>query len=743
MPRGIVRSLRLCDLTILWVSENSSAWFGCPPDQLLDQPVAKILGLEGEALLRDVVAREPVDRNPLYLFTLPSPVGGEPLNVSVHTIDGVVVLEFEATGRGEGQQSEPDYYALVKKSVVRLQGAKTLKEFCQVVTEEVRALTALDRVMVYKFHADAHGEVIAESRRADLPSWLGLHYPAEDIPKPAREVFKKIWIRPLPDAKAPVMELVPLANPDTGKPLTMTHCALRGASVMYTEYLQNMRVAASLTMPILREGELWGLIACHHYTATRFPYQVRAAAEFLAQVVSLQLKSAEDREHYLYQLKMEGVHSQLIAVAAQEGGLVAMTDGKPNLLDGMDVGGAALYHRDRWWRVGRTPTEAQLEALNIWLDTRHEFDSPTRPVYVTDSLSRDYPEGDAFADVGSGVLAVPLSRTRKNLMIWFRPETIQTVNWAGNPHDKPTVPGPHGPRLTPRTSFELFVESVQQRSFPWGTVEIEAALHLRVLVMELVVSRAERLASLNADLARSNEELDAFAYVASHDLKEPLRGISKYAHQLLEDAQSLSAEHRTKLEGLMRLTLRMDSLLDSLLHFSRVGRAGLELKETNLNEVLEEALEIVAARQEEAHTDMVIPRPLPTAQCDRIRVREIFTNLLSNALKYNNKPRRRIEVGFFAPGESGECPNAPQECQRHTIYYVRDNGIGIDQRHYAQVFAMFKRLHGRTEYGGGAGAGLAIVKKLVERHRGCVWLDSALGEGSTFFFTLPCQKGGQ
>lgn len=733
---GALLVVRPTDLVIRQASENTAAWLGRAPNELLDRPIATIVGREREARLCEFLAHEPVERNPLYVFTLPASAGVGPLDVSVHTADGVAILEFEATDRGEGRP-EPDYYALVKKSVTRLQAANTLTAFCRLVADEVRGLTGLDRVMIYRFHADGHGEVFAESKRADLSPWLGQHYPAEDVPKPAREVFKRIWIRPVPDVSAPLAELVPLANPDTGKPLTMTYCALRGASIMYTEYLLNMKVSAALTMPILSNGELWGLIACHHYTPTSFPYQVRAAGEFVAQVVSLRLKAAEDREDLLYRLKLGGVHGQLIAQAAQEGGLAAMTDGSPNLLDGMDAGGAALYHRDRWWRVGRTPTEVQLQALKTWLDARPEFDSPSRPVYATDSLVRDYPEAAAYADVASGILAVPVSRARQNLMLWFRPETIQTVNWGGNPHDKPTVAGSNGPRLTPRTSFELFVESVRQRSLPWKSVELDAALLLRLLVMELVVSRAERLAELNADLSRSNEELDAFAYVASHDLKEPLRGISKYAHQLLEDAATLSEEQRRRVEGLMRLTLRMDSLLDSLLHFSRVGRLNLDYQQTDLNEMVQEALEIVAARRGEVHTDIVIPRPLPTVRCDPARVREVFVNLLSNALKYNDKPRRRIEVGFLASVETGDRSAAPDGCERDTIYYVRDNGIGIEKKHLTQVFQLFKRLHGRDEFGGGVGSGLTIVKKLVERHHGCVWVNSTLGQGSTFYFTLP------
>lgn len=733
---GALLVLRRDDLRILQASENTSQHLGEAAAQLLGHPVGRVVGAAGEVRLRAMLARDDLDRGAAYAFTVPARPGARPLDVCVHTSQGVAVLEFEATDR-DGESTAGDCFERLKSAVSRLQNASTVQAFCQRVTDEVRGLTALDRVMVYRFHADLHGEVIAESRRDGLAPWLGLHYPADDIPLPAREIFKRIWIRPLPDAAGPLVELLPLANPDTGRALDMSHCALRGASVMYTEYLANMGVAASLTMPILRDGELWGLIACHHDTPTHFPYQVRAACELLAQVASIQLKSAEQAEQLTYRLKLEHVHQQLVARSARQGDLLALTAHQPSLLDAIDSGGAALYHMNRWWCVGRVPEAAQLDELAAWLYEQPELESAARPVFSTDAWARVCPAAVGLEDIASGVLAAALSRNRRGLLLWFRPETMQTVNWAGNPRDEPAVAGRQGRRLTPRASFELFVESVRGRSLPWSGIEIDAALRLRLLVMELVITRAERLADLNADLTRSNEELDAFAYVASHDLKEPLRGIHRYAHQLLESVEAVDGDNRRRVENLMRLTVRMDSLLDSLLHFSRVGRMELELEDADLNAVLEEAVEMIGARRPESRCSVDIPRPLPNARCDPVRVREIFSNLLTNSIKYTQKADARIEVGYLAADEPAPRPHAPAETAGQVIFYVKDDGIGIERRHHEQVFRMFKRMHGRDDYGGGVGAGLTIVQKLVQRHGGRVWLESSLGLGTTFYFTLP------
>ena len=507
---GALLVLRVDGLTILQASENTAAVLGTPAAELLDQPVAMLFGATHAARLRELLSQGGLEGNATPVFTWPAQAGRGAMNASLHTAQGLALLELEPA-LDEDAPADGAALSRLGAAVTRLQAVHGVRNFCQQVTQEVRLLTGLDRVMVFRFHPDQHGEVLAESRREDLAPWLGLHYPESDIPQPAREMFQHIWIRPVPDATGALAEMLPLTNPDTAAPLDMSHCALRGASVMCTEYLTNMGVAASLTMALRVQGGLWGLIACHHQTPTAFPQTLRAACELLAQVVSLQLKSAEQNELLAYRLRMESVHQQLVARAALDGDMTALVDHRPGLLGAIDAGGVALFHHHRWWCAGQTPDHPALDALAAWLLQQPEYNAPVGPVFATDSLATRYSAGAELATVASGVLAMPLSRLRADVIIWFRPQTLQTVHWAGNPMDKPVVPGPHGMRLTPRGSFDLFVESVHLRALPWSNAELDAAAQLRLLVLDLVVTRGERLAEMNQDLTRSNEELDAFA----------------------------------------------------------------------------------------------------------------------------------------------------------------------------------------------------------------------------------------
>ncbi|MGR3316967.1 MAG: ATP-binding protein [Candidatus Anammoxibacter sp.] len=236
----------------------------------------------------------------------------------------------------------------------------------------------------------------------------------------------------------------------------------------------------------------------------------------------------------------------------------------------------------------------------------------------------------------------------------------------------------------------------------------------------------QNLQKRSNELEESNRELDDFAFIASHDLKEPLRGIHNYASFLIEDyGDKIDEDGKKKLLTLKKLAQRLEALINDLLYFSRVGRSHGAYQETNLNHVLDEVLEMLQVRIKDMGIDVRRRDTLPTVFCDRSKIKDIFFNLITNAMKYNNKDEKWIAIGV----DKSKHRNI-------NTFYVNDNGIGIREKHIESIFKIFKRLHGRDKFGGGTGAGLTIVKKIVEQHGGKIWVESTVGEGTTFYFTL-------
>lgn len=718
-PFGVLLALRPSDRTVLQVSDNTVEWLGRPPESLLGQTLAQVVGAEGDALLAEAVAQQEIGHLPRYLFTFQSPHGR--LDALAHQHDGMILIEAEAAGEPAlGFHS----YSEVNRIAGSLQRTGSLYEFCDTLAHEVRGLTGLDRVMIYRFHEDLSGEVFAEAKRDDLHSYYTLRYPSEDIPHPAREIFRKIWVRPLPAVNYQQSELVPLLNPDTGHPLDMTHCFLRGASVMYTDYLRNMGVEMALTLSIVVDGQLWGLVACHHMTPKIVPWATRAACELLAQMASLQLRAVEHVEHADYRAAMDQASRDLIARMLNEDKTTSqILDGTPDAMDFIESTGTAVFEQGEWTLHGETPTIPQLGLLAEWVQDTCADAPYGAEIFHTHALAERFPLAKDYTAVASGLLAAPISRGGKDLILWFRAEVTKQVNWAGDPYSKLVESSPHGDRLMPRSSFALWQESVRGQSMPWHDVEVAAARRLRLEIIEAVAARTQRVMLQNKELSVSNEELDAFAYVTSHDLREPLRGIYHYAYHLRESAlKREDAESVEQAERLNRLVKRMDGLIESLLHFSRVGRVTLEQDLVDMEPMIEETLDILHARIQETRPNIRVVSPLPSAKCDAMRIREIWTNLINNALKYGGE-RPVVEIGSSVTN-------------RGLAYFVRDYGMGIAEADQKIIFELFKRLHAKDEFGGGVGAGLAIVKKIVERHGGSIWVESKIDEGSTFYFTL-------
>jgi two-component system, chemotaxis family, sensor kinase Cph1 len=722
LPHGFLLTLREPEFTIVQASQNAGAVFNVETGVLLGQELTSLMDPAQAESIREKSQRDPLEGAPTRVATFQ--LQGKHWNVLAHRCDQVLFLEFEPRSI-QNEQSVSDLFSELRGAIAKIQNAKSSQEFLDLTVRRIRAFTGFDRVMAYKFLQDGSGWVRSESVIEGQTPYVGLHFPPSDIPAPAKRLFSLSWLRHQPDIHYTPVPMVPENNPLTGGPLDMSYAVLRSVSVMYTGYLKNMGTDASMVMTLLKNGQLWGLIACHHHSGPKHvPYEVRAACEFLANIVSLLISEKEDLEFSDYKRKLKNTQSALVEAMSKSGEFAdTLAGGSPNLLDFLQAEGAAIANDGKISLLGITPNEEQVRALVEWMSV-HTLDE----VFATDSLVPLFPEAADFREVASGVLAIRFAATKKDYLLWFRPEALRTVKWAGDPH-KPVDISDDGQRLLPRTSFALWKESVQLKSAPWLEFEVQAARELRIAILEIILRQSEKLGELYKSLERSHMELDAFAYVASHDLKEPLRGIHNYSRFLLEDcAEKLRPEDIEKLRAMARLTQRMEDLLDSLLHYSRVSRSELRLKRCDLNKIVSDVLDLLSVRVAESQTDIRIPRKLPSIETDEGSTREVFSNLLSNALKYNDKTEKWIEIGFE---ERDESP---------TVLFVRDNGIGIEPEHMDSIFMIFRRLHAPKEFGGGTGAGLTIARKIVERHGGRMWVESSPGEGSTFYFTMTAAE---
>jgi two-component system, chemotaxis family, sensor kinase Cph1 len=718
---GALLVLRPGDLAILQASENTSELLGAAPAELLGVPVAVALGADAAARLEEALERQGLERNPLHVLTLPPDSRRPPLAVTMHTLAGSIIVELEP--EVEPPSEAPDHYRLLRETLGRIHATDSLLELSELAAQEIRAMTGFDRVMIYRFHPDGSGEVIAESCPDTLPSWLGLRYPAADIPEPARDIYRRSWVRCVADVAGGLAELVPLVNPETGRPLEMIHCALRGASVMYTEYLANIHVHASMTMSIRRDEHLWGMIACHHHAGPRpVSFAMRAACEVLAKVFSLLHHAAEQREELDHRLCLDSFHERLLERAHSPGGgplaLSSMLEGEPSLLDGISAEGVALLQEGVWSRNGTTPNEAHLDVLAQWLEERQNSGSEDR-VYASDSLVREHAPAAAYEDRAAGMLAFSIRQPQRIVVAWFRPETVRTVRWRGNPYEKPRITGPHGERLTPGRSFELWLESVHGRSIGWTGVEIEAASRFCAMLERRAFEHALRAA---------DQQKDVFIATLAHELRNPLAPIST-SLRVLESAPAHSAASDHARAVMDRQVRHMVRLIDDLLDVSRISRGRIQLRRerVDMQAAVERAIEVARPAIDAARQTLIVStagEPLPV-DGDPFRLTQVIANLLNNAAKYT------------AAGGRIEVESRRQEA--HAVVRVRDTGIGIAPEMLPKVFDLFAQdARALDKAQGGLGIGLSLAYELMRLHGGTLVAESAgAGRGSTFTVRLP------
>jgi len=645
-------------------------------------------------------------------------LGGAPLDVIGHRSGEHTVLEIEAAGQERGTQAP--IYSLARHFLPQLQKADSLEALAELAAVEIKRLTGFGRSLVYRFDEEGHGEVLAEQIDPGYDSYSGHRFPASDVPPQARELYLLNHIRLIPDAN---YEPVPLVGSDPdwkSTSLDLSYAGLRSVSPVHLEYMRNMGTLASMSVSIVVKGRLWGLISCHDHEPTRLSFQTRAACEHLGRLLSLQIAAKEDNADVAARLELRQLTLQIVSHLADGDATLQRLVAEPApLLRLAQASGAAVVLNEDCWTIGDTPGREQIAGLAKWICASNQ------EVWSSDRLAEEYPPAADFAAKASGVLAVSISQVHQHLVLWFRPELVETIRWAGDPRKEPSF---SGGRIHPRKSFSSWQQQVRGRSAPFSLAQEGAAAELRHALIGIVLRRAEEMAEVATELGRVNKELEAFSYTVSHDLRAPMRHIAGYV-DLVQDMEGkhLSERSMRYLSHVKEAAAYAGHLVDALLDFSRMGRSSLKRGRVDTRMLVDELVTEFNRQEQGRRIVWEIEDPLPSLWGDPFLLQVALRNLLGNAAKYTrtrDKPHVRISPVRNADGDGLE---------------ITDNGVGFQQKYVGKLFGVFQRLHQAEEFEG-TGIGLASVRRIVERHGGTVWARGEPDQGAVFGFTLPKQK---
>ena len=464
------------DWIVARASANAEAFLGRTPDDLrgivLDEvlPAATLSAIRSS--MHGLQGTDAVER----VFRVPLTEDGPLHDLAIYLSDRLIVIEAEPA-----EHERLDAMSTVRSMVARLQKADYPEVFRREAVRQMRALTGFDRVMLYQFGHDGSGEVVAESRKGNLEPFEGLRYPASDIPKQARALYQRNWLRLIADVEDHGVAVEPALGP-RGEPLDLSMSVLRAVSPIHLEYLSNMGVRASMSVSVVVDGELWGLFACHHMSPRRISLERRTAAELFGQMFSWMLDGRERDAQMDYEAHARDLHQRLIGTVASEGSTMRIVlDQVADLAGLVASDGVGVWIDGEAELHGSTPTREEFSELVRFLNT-----TPAGEAFATHELARVHPKAADYVERAAGVLAVPISRQPRDYLVFFRREVARAVRWAGNP-DKPVTIGPNGVRLTPRKSFEAWREVVRGQSAPWTGADLRISEQLRATLLEVIL----------------------------------------------------------------------------------------------------------------------------------------------------------------------------------------------------------------------------------------------------------------
>ena len=545
-----------------------------------------------------------------------------PMDAVAHRTGPHLLVELEPAAADAPTGAE--ILAILDTAAASFERAGDLAELCQRAASVFRRLIGFDRVMVYRFLDDDAGVVVAEDRAAGEGSFLNHHFPASDIPKQARALYVRNRIRVIPDvAYVPA----PLQPDGAGlAQLDLSDVGLRSVSPIHLQYLKNMGVGASASVSVVKDGLLWGLIACHHPTPRGVTFDRRMACRALAGGLGRQIRAKEEAETYRERIRLRSFEDTVVGRMGADLSLAALFESTGDDIQRMlGADGFAAVQAADVFTAGRCPSPAAIRALATWCGER-----ALRQPFASASLSADYPPAAAYAEIGSGLLAATMSTEEPTVLLWFRAEHVQVVEWAGNPH-KAASTGPAG-ELTPRASFDAWAEQVRNRARPFTLVQIEAAARLRRTLFEARQNR--RVRELNRELSAAVADKESL-------LKQKDYLIGEVNHRVQNSLQLVSAflGMQARAAGDPVLSGHLNEAQRRLHAVALVHRrlyADENVQTVDLARYLEELIDDLKSSMGEAWSRQIVTDLAPILiPADRaVSLGLILTELVINASKY-------------------------------------------------------------------------------------------------------------
>ena len=534
-PHGIVIVVSKEDLRIIQSSANFSSMFGN------GEPVGKHLSdVVTEDTVEEIRKKTTATASSLSVILSVKSASRNRYLSLIHEKDGCLIIETEFRNLIEHAQAPVSLFLSQLQTVMsEINRCNTIVEVAAVCAKQIKRLSGFDKVMVYSFDDEWNGTVLAEEMEAGMESYLGLKFPASDVPRQARELYLKNPYRVIPDRDYQPVDLIPEINSLTGMRTNLSDARLRSVLPVHLEYLRNMNVRASMSTRIIHKEQLWGLVACHHRTEKFLSFGECSTFELLSNVISSKISSIVNRDAQDRTIRLKESFNEINDhIFIYDNVVNALMNYKQTLLKVLSAEGFAICWDGRIVSHGLVPEPEEIEDLVKWLGEK-KFSK----VLSMNALSSGYEKANAYASIASGLLALAIQPDERRYILAFRGEVIKNVTWGGNPDNVLTIQKDTG-AYHPRNSFSVWKETVRYTSAPWSTEELSIAERFRNVIVEhtlqslasslekKVQERTEALEASKRDLEITFNELMQMTYVASHDLQEPVRKIQIFSNRL-------------------------------------------------------------------------------------------------------------------------------------------------------------------------------------------------------------------